>query len=80
MCETNNETKKKYDTRKLRGRIVEKFGTITGFANRIGIAVQTISSKLNNEKGITKDDIFLWSEVLEIDHKEVWDYFFTPKV
>ena len=78
MCAS--DTKKRYDTRKLRGRIVEKFGTMTAFANALGIAVQTISAKLSGEMGITKEDVLKWTELLEIDHDAVWDYFFTHEV
>lgn len=81
MCTLVNDTQKReYDTRKLRGRIVEKFGTMTAFSKALGIAVQTVSAKLSGDMGITKEDVYTWSEVLDIDHNEVWAYFFTLKV
>lgn len=69
-----------YDYSKLRGRMVEKFGSVQGFADKIGIAVQTIISKLNGKKTITKKDIVLWCEVLGIVIDDIGLYFFTPKV
>ena len=65
---------------KLRGRIVEKFGSVQGFADQIGVAVQTICSKLTNKLSVTRSDIILWSEVLGIEIKDIGIYFFTPKV
>lgn len=62
---------------KLRGRIVEKFGTITAFSEVLGKKVQTVSRKLNSDLGFTKDDILDWCELLEIPKEEIGIYFFS---
>lgn len=68
-----------FNYRKLRGRIVEKFGTCGAFAKKIGIYKQTLSAKLNGDIGITKEDIIEWSEILEIEKEEIGVFFFTLK-
>ena len=65
-----------YDYSKLRGRIVEKYGTITAFAGTLGISKTTISLKLKNEIGFSRDDIVKWAELLAIPEEEYTLYFF----
>lgn len=62
---------------KLRGRIVEKYGTMTAFAEKLNIKVQTVSRKLNSDIGFTKDDILVWSDLLDIPKEEIGIYFFS---
>ena len=69
-----------YDYSKLRGRIVEKFGTISKFAEEIGISLVVASGKLNNKSGFTRSDIEKWAEALEISGTEYDAYFFAHKV
>lgn len=69
-----------FDYSKLRGRIVEKFGSQSAFANAIGKQEQAVSAKLNNRVGITKDEIIEWSEVLGIDPDDYARYFFAKEV
>lgn len=66
-----------YDYSKLRGRIVEKFGTISAFTEALGSSTVTVSSKLNNKSGFSRGDIEHWSELLEIPFVEIGLYFFT---
>lgn len=70
----------RFDYSKLRGLIVEKFGSISKFADRLGVAVQTISAKLCNNLSVTKKDILEWSEILGIDQCDIGIYFFTLEV
>ena len=69
-----------FDYSKLKGRIVEKFGTLSNFSEALGIKVQTVSAKLKGRNTITKSDIIKWSELLGIEYSEIGVYFFTPKV
>lgn len=62
---------------KLRGRIVEKFGSQSNFAEKIGISQVSLSRKLNCETGFSQKDIVEWAKVLEIDISEYGLYFFT---
>lgn len=68
---------KTYSYRKLRGRIVEKFVTITEFARHIGASKVSVSYKLNNRIGFSKRDIEVWSEALDIPLEQYGEYFFT---
>lgn len=69
-----------FDYNKLRGRIVEKFGNQTVFAESYGISENTLSLKLNNKVRFTSDDIVKMSKMLEIPKDDVGLYFFTLKV
>lgn len=61
---------------KLRGRIVEKFGTIDNFGKNLDISIVSISKKLNGTTGFSQADIIEWSKLLEIEMNEVGNYFF----
>lgn len=65
---------------KLRGRIVEKYGTQRDFAEKLGISNNTLSLKMNNQVRFTTDDITKIVELLEIEHEKIGEYFFTPEV
>lgn len=69
---------KKYP--KLRGRIVERFGTMKRFAEALGKSEQTVIYKLNGKYGFSQDDIVVWSNLLEIEKEEVGIYFFGDKL
>lgn len=69
-----------FDYAKLKGRIVEKFGTFYQFAKAINSSPQSVSNKLKNSVSISQKDIILWSEILDISPGEIGKYFFTLKV
>ena len=60
---------------KLRGRIVEKYGTITDFAAATGMTKQSISLKLLDKVKFTRRDIIQWSNMLEIADEQQNEYF-----
>lgn len=62
---------------KLRGKIVEKYGSIAAFSTALGISNITLSMKLNNKIRFTSDDIIKIVELLEIPADKIGDYFFT---
>lgn len=64
--------------KKLRGRIVEKYGTVTGFAKELGKTRQCVDNKLHDRSGFTKADMDEWSRLLDIKVKEIGEYFFCP--
>lgn len=66
-----------YEYRKLKGRIVEKFGTQEKFAQHIGKSTVTVSQKLNCIKGFSQKDIEEWAVELDIPKEEYASYFFT---
>ena len=65
-----------FNYNKLRGRIVEKFGSCSAFADRLGMYRQVVSYKLNGRIGITRDDIVVWRDLLDIEQDEIGIYFF----
>lgn len=68
-----------YDYSKLRGRIVEKYGTVTAFSAALGSNVNTVLSKLNGTTGWKMQDIESSLSLLDISRDEIGLYFFTPK-
>lgn len=69
-----------FDYSKLRGRIVEKYGSQSAFVEEYGISENSFSKKMNNKVRFTSDDIVKITEMLEIPKDLVGVYFFTPKV
>ena len=63
---------------KLRGRIIEKFGTQEAFGKALNVSIQTVCAKLNGRSAFSQDDIIKWCELLDISASEVGDYFFAP--
>lgn len=61
---------------KLKGRIVEKYGTQGKFADALGVHQLTVSRKLNGENSFSRNDILTWAEMLSIDRKDIVSYFF----
>ncbi len=66
-----------YTYAKLRGRIVEKYGSQTKFSDAVGISMTAMNKKMNGKTGISQHDIEQWSELLDIDKSEIPEYFFT---
>ena len=69
-----------YNLNKLKGRIIEKFGTQGNFAKVMGMSERTVSLKLDNQVDWKQSEIVRACELLEIPKEEIADYFFTLKV
>lgn len=69
-----------YNYSKLRGRIVERFGTMSAFADSMGITKQTLSKKLNGRSGLSQRDIECWSNQLGVSEDDLVSYFFAKNV
>lgn len=69
-----------FDYSKLRGRIVEKYGTQGKFAKADQISDRSMSLKLNNGIRLSQEDIIRWCEMLEIDTNDIPLYFFNIEV
>lgn len=71
-----------FDYNKLRGRIVEMFGSQKRFAEAYGIAENTMSLKLTGKMSITTDDIrkMCRPEFLDISAEDIPAYFFKERV
>lgn len=66
-----------YKYRKLRGRIIEKFGSIREFSKSLDISAVSISKKLNGKAGFSQDDMNEWARILDIKIEEYGEYFFS---
>lgn len=69
-----------FDYSKLRGRIVEKFGSISNFSDHLKKSRQSTVLKLSNKINFTRDDIIEWSMLLDIPQEDYGLYFFTEKL
>ena len=69
-----------FDYSKLRGRIVEKFGTMDSFAENVEISTVALSKKLNNKIGISRNDMICWSNALDIPLEEYGAFYFVKKL
>ena len=61
---------------KLRGRIVEMYGTQERFAEAIGLSNVSVSKKMTGQTQFSQNDIALWCEKLEIPLSDAGLYFF----
>lgn len=66
-----------YNYNKLLGRIVEKVGTQSKFADKMGLSERTISLKLNGKVGWKQSEITKACAVLDIHETEIPAYFFA---
>lgn len=62
---------------KLKGRIIEKYGSMTNFSEELGVSKQALSRKINGNIGISRTDILKWCELLDIEQSEIGIYFFA---
>lgn len=68
-----------FDYSKLRGRIVEYFGTIQSFSGAMGLSSKAISDKLNGKTFFKQSEIQKAMSLLQIHREQVSDYFFNEK-
>ena len=69
-----------FDYSKLRGRIIEKYGTQREFAKANHLSDRSISLKLNNGIGLSQEEILKWCRMLDIEANKIPIYFFNQKV
>ena len=69
-----------YDYSKLRGKIVQKFGTQKNFAMAMGWSERTLSLKLNGFVFWKQHEISKALELLNIEESSINEYFFTQIV
>lgn len=68
-----------FDFSKLRGRIVEKFGSCARFAAAMGHSKVWLSSRLNNVVPWKAEEMREAAALLGIAPEDIPAYFFTPK-
>lgn len=69
-----------FDYSKLKGRIIEKYGTQGNFAEEMDMSQRTLSLKLNSTISWRNDDISKACELLDISKTDIPKYFFEVKV
>ena len=69
----------KFNYQKLRGRIVERFGTIIEFAAAMGTTNKSVSLKLNGKAHWSQTEIVKACGLLCIDLAEIPAYFVSPE-
>ena len=65
---------------KLRGRIVELYGSQRLFAKAIHKSEQTVVYKLTGKYSFSQEDIIEWGNALNISKEEVGEFFFADKL
>lgn len=66
-----------YTYNKLKGRIIELYGTQGNFARKMGTSQNSISKKLNCKTEFSQKDITEWSMLLNVEKDKYGEYFFT---
>lgn len=69
-----------FDYNKLRGRIVEKYGTQKQFSKAMRLSQATLTSKLTGLTYFTQAEILKAKMLLDLEPESISSYFFTPKV
>jgi hypothetical protein len=75
----NKSTKVYYDYSKLKGKIIEKYGTITNYSKAINMNYYSLISKLSNKHYFTQNEIKIQSTLLGFKDDEIGSYFYTLK-
>lgn len=70
------EQKKVLYFQKLRGKIIEVFGTYANYAEFLGLSMVSLSAKLNKKTEFTRKEILAWCKNLGIPVKDIVPYFF----
>lgn len=69
-----------FDYSKLRGRIVEKFGSQMSFAKAMSISERTLSLKMSGKRTWKQPEICLAIKLLGLSNNDIQEYFFNLKV
>jgi len=70
----------KFNYNKLKGKIIEHFGSFSAFAEETNISRTTLSKKLNNKSEFSQQEISLMASKLSISDKDIQKYFFIKEV
>lgn len=68
------------DYSKLRGKIVEVYGTLNAFAKAMDMSISALSQRLKDNVKWCTPEIAKACDLLGIPLEEAHLYFFTPKV
>ena len=65
---------------KLRGRIIEKYGSQSDFAQAFGCSERTLSLKMTGKRPWKQTEILTAIKLLGLTEGDIQDYFFTLEV
>lgn len=65
---------------KLKGKIIELYGSQANFCKYLGLSQRSLSLKMNNKTFFSQDEITKCVTLLKIKHKDIPTYFFTEIV
>lgn len=66
-----------FNYNKLKGRIIEKCGTYSKFAETMGITSTTMSAKINGKSEFSQEEILKAIKILQLDCTDIPNYFFA---
>lgn len=69
-----------YNLNKLKGKVVEIYGTQSSFAKALGVSEKTMTSKMNGNAYFTVPEISKAVKILGLSAADIQEYFFTEKV
>lgn len=69
-----------FDYNKLRGKIVEKYGSQAEFAKAMDWSERTLSKKINGKISWKQTDICRAIKLLGLSESDIQEYFFSMKV
>lgn len=69
-----------FDYSKLKGRIIEKYGSQEKFAIEMGLSNRTLSLKMNGKVYWKQSEIYRAIKLLDLKENDIVEYFFTQKV
>lgn len=68
------------NSNKIKGRIVELGLTQKDLADALGVALPTVSQKINNVRSMDVREAFIIAKVLGIPDKDFREYFFKDNI
>lgn len=69
--------KETFNYQKLRGRIIEIYGSQTAYCKENHVNESYFSQKLTNKRYFDQEEILVHCKNLNIPHTQISDYFFT---
>lgn len=72
--------KENMDYSRLKLLIVKMYGTISKFADKIGVSTQFVSLVLTSGRNLNTTTVLEWSDALNIKKRDIGTYFFTERV
>lgn len=66
-----------YEYRKLRGKIIEVFGTMSAFSKALDLSENSLSKKMNGKTQFNQKDMSKWCNLLNIPLSAAGEYFFS---